>query len=51
MAQQYGPEPNVQVYYKEGEEFVLSDFSQVIFDGSTIIVDHGGLNTGIIKIF
>lgn len=51
LAEQYGPEPNVQVFYKEGTEFVQSEFSEVKFNGSTIIVDHGGLNTGIIKIF
>jgi hypothetical protein len=48
----YGSRPNVQVYYKEGTEYVLSDdMNSVVFDGSTIFVDHGGLNTGIIKIF
>ena len=48
----YGSEPNVQVYYKEGLEYVLSDdMNGVVFDGSTIEIDHGGTNTGIVKIF
>lgn len=39
----YGPDPNVQVYYREGTEFVLSDdFNEVRFDGSNIDIDFGG---------
>ena len=52
MQTAYGPEPNVQVYYLEGEEYVLSDdMNQVKFDGTNIIADFGGPATGIIKIF
>lgn len=52
MIELYGTRPNVQVYYKEGTEYVLSDdMNAVVFDGSTIEVDHGGVNTGIVKIF
>lgn len=52
MIAAYGPEPNVQVFYKEGLEYVLSDdMNAVVFDGSTITVDNGGPNTGVIKIF
>lgn len=52
MIEQYGEKPNVQVYYKEGTEYVLSDdMNRVSFDGSMISVDNGGLNTGVIKIF
>lgn len=52
MIEQYGAKPNVQVYYKEGTEYVLSDdMNAVSFDGSMIVVDNGGLNTGVVKIF
>lgn len=52
MAAEYGPQPNVQVYIKEGEEYVLSDdMSGVIFDGSNIIADFGGMQTGFVKVF
>lgn len=48
----YGQDPNVQVYYKDGAEYVLSDdMNQVKFDGTDIVVDHGGINVGIIKVF
>lgn len=48
----YGSRPNVQVYYKEGAEYVLSDdMNAVVFDGSTIEVDHGGVGTGFVKVF
>lgn len=49
---EYGPQPNVQVYYKEGSEYVLSDdMNAVVFDGSVISVDHGGIMSGMVKIF
>lgn len=52
MAQKYGSEPNVQVYYLEDGNYVVSnDMNRVSFDGSAITVDHGGVNVGIIKIF
>lgn len=52
MVEQFGNKPNVQVYYREGTEYALSDdFNQVRFDGANITVDHGGSNTGFVKIF
>lgn len=52
MQEQYGSEPNVELYYKDGAEYVLSnDMNEVVFDGSTISIDHGGSNTGFVKIF
>lgn len=51
MVEQYGAKPNVQVYIKDGSEFVKSEFNAVVFDGSSIEVDNGGPNTGFIKIF
>lgn len=48
----YGLEPNVQVYYREGTEFVLSDdMNQVSFDGNSIEIDFGGPAVGIVKVF
>lgn len=52
MQTAYGPEPNVQVYFKVGTEYQLSDdMNEVKFDGTTIEIDHGGVNSGFIKIF
>lgn len=51
MVEQYGARPNVQVYIKDGTEFVKSDFNAVVFDGVSIEVDNGGPNTGFVKIF
>jgi hypothetical protein len=52
MVQQYGAEPNVQVYYLQDGEYVLSDdMNQVKFDGTDIVVDLGGPASGFIKIF
>lgn len=51
MQEQYGSRPNVQVYIKEGLEFVVSDFNAVVFDGASIEIDNGGPNTGFVKIF
>jgi hypothetical protein len=52
VQEEYGSNPNVQVYYRENGELVLSDdMNSVSFDGMTITVDHGGPQTGIIKIF
>lgn len=48
----YGTEPNVQVYLKDGAEFVLSDdMNEVKFTGTSIDIDFGGPADGIIKIF
>lgn len=52
MISNYGAKPNVQVYFKEGTEYVLSDDQNVVkFDGVNITVDNGGLATGVVKIF
>lgn len=52
MQAMYGPEPNVQVYFKDGDEYVLSDdMNQISFDGVNITADYGGVNTGFLKIF
>lgn len=52
MLENYGAKPNVQVFYKDGTAYLLSDdMNQVRFDGVNITVDHGGSNTGFIKIF
>lgn len=52
MLENYGAKPNVQVFYKQGTEYALSDdMNQVRFDGVNITVDHGGSNTGFVKIF
>lgn len=49
---QYGQKPNVQVYYSQDGQFVLSeDMSAVTFTGTSIEVDHGGINSGIVKVF
>lgn len=48
----YGSQPNTQVYYKEGTEYVLSDdMNLVTFDGTDIIADHGGVQIGFLKVF
>lgn len=52
MQAKYGPEPNVQVYFKEGSEYALSDdMNQIRFDGVNIYADYGGPNTGFLKVF
>jgi hypothetical protein len=52
MQAEFGPTPNVQVYYRDGTEYVLSDdMSSVKLEGGFIVVDHGGVNVGLIKIF
>lgn len=52
LAALYGVDPNVQVYYKDGTEYVLSDDqNEVKFNGVDIVVDHGGIAVGFLKIF
>jgi hypothetical protein len=53
MVLDYGPEPNVQVYFQhEDGMYVLSDdMNQVSFDGVNIVADYGGPATGFLKIF
>lgn len=52
-ADQFGQVPNVQVWYQQDGNYVLSDDNnQVIFTTTSIEVDLGGPGfTGIIKIF
>ena len=50
--QLFGTRPNVQVYFKDGDEYALSDdMNQITFTGTSIDIDFGGSNTGLIKIF
>lgn len=52
LAALYGSTPNVQIYYRDGTEYVLSDdMSGVVFDGTDIVADHGGLAVGFLKVF
>lgn len=52
LRRSFGNEPNVQVYYAQDGNYVLSDdMNQVKFDGTNIEVDHGGPQVGFIKIF
>ncbi len=51
----YGAKPRVNVYYYDiitHDFYTLNDFpgSQVIFNGSEIEIDHGGLASGYVKI-
>lgn len=55
MQTKYGAEPRVDVfYYDPGTETYVENngipSSQVKFDGININIDHGGANTGMIKI-
>lgn len=48
----YGTEPNVQVYIFDGTDYVLSDdMNEIIFTGSSIDIDFGGIATGFVKVF
>lgn len=48
----YGADPNVQVYIHDGTDYVLSDdMNQVVFNGSSIEIDFGGIATGFVKVF
>lgn len=52
MVSDYGPEPNVQVYFQQdGVYFLSDDMNQVSFDGVNINVDYGGVASGFVKIF
>jgi hypothetical protein len=52
MVSDYGPEPNVQVYFLQDGQYVLSDdMNQVSFDGVNIVADYGGNASGFLKIF
>lgn len=53
MRDKYGVQPRVYVYYYDSvtSEFYLSPFFTVMtFDGSTITVDHGGPNSGVVVV-
>lgn len=48
----YGEQPNVQVYYRDGLTYRLSDdMNEVKVTPSQVTVDLGGPATGFIKIF
>lgn len=48
----HGVEPNVQVWIKDGSQYVLSDdMNEVVFTGSSIDIDFGGPAIGVVKIF
>jgi len=52
IKQQLGPYPRVTVmhYDAETDSYKNAEGVQIVFDGSTIIVDHGGPVNGIIKL-
>lgn len=54
LQQQYGPAPNVSVSYWDGTQYVASGImTQIKFDTypvTQIVVDHGGVSTGLLKI-
>lgn len=51
MRAQYGDLPRVEVLYLVDGEYVLAGiFTQVQFNGSSILVDNGGQMRGILKI-
>lgn len=47
----YGSNPNVEVYIKEGSEYVLSEFVEVRLSGGSIEIDFGGPAVGVVKVF
>lgn len=52
LAALYGRDPNVQIYYRDGTQYVLSDdMSEVKFDGVNVVADHGGNQVGFLKVF
>lgn len=49
---EYGRRPTVVVYYRDNGELVLSDeMNRVEVTEDSIIVDHGGPASGIVKVF
>jgi hypothetical protein len=53
MKAKYGSMPKVQVAYLDpdtGEFYLSGFFTRVSYSASTITVDHGGENTGVITI-
>jgi uncharacterized protein YlzI (FlbEa/FlbD family) len=46
----HGQVPDVQVLIKEGSEYVVSEFIEAKFTGTSIDFDFGGSQVGIIKI-
>ena len=53
LRDKYGPQPRVYVYYRDPatNELYLSPFFTVMhFTGTSINIDHGGPNTGIVVV-
>jgi hypothetical protein len=52
MAQVFGPTPKIEVMYlnEEGNYVFAGVFTQVQFNGSQILVDHGGPAKWLLKI-
>lgn len=53
MRNKYGSQPRVFVYYHDPDtgEFYLSSFFTVMkFNGSSINIDHGGPNSGLVVV-
>jgi hypothetical protein len=55
LSDKYGPEPRVDVYYRDDVtgKFKLNNgipIGSTKFDGSNIILDFGGLASGLVKI-
>lgn len=55
MKANLGPMPKIEVYYWDDlaqEYYLLNGIpsSQIKFTGNTVEVDHGGLNTGFVKV-
>lgn len=46
-----GDVPNVEVYYQQDGDYVLTDDVQVIITPTAINIDMGGPATGIVKVF
>lgn len=47
---EFGDEPNVEVMYEIDGVWQQGVFSGVRFTGTSVIVDHGGAATGVIKL-
>lgn len=53
MRDKYGVQPRVYVYYHDpvdGSFYHSPFFTHVTFNGTTIVVDHGGPNSGIVVV-
>lgn len=48
----YGPQPNVQVYFRDDAgDYRIDEFSEVRITSTNILIYFGGPNTGIVKVF